>query len=614
MSFFKTNPTPLKGLLEDAEGGKLKLPEFQRSWVWDEDRIKSLIASVSQAFPIGAVMTLQTGGEVKLKERSIEGAPIAADAADAQSLILDGQQRITSLYQACLRDQVIETITSRKKGVKRWFYIDMRQALDPDADREEAIIGVPEDRVVRKNFGRDVALDLSTPEKEYKERMFPVWQVFDWGNWQSEYFRYWNREYRDFDRFDEETQVFGRFRDSVLENFKTFALPLIEMPSSTDLQAVCLVFEKVNTGGQPLDTFELVTAKYAASGFDLRQDWLGTSAQKGRYQRLKDFNRVLKSVSAVDFLQTVSLLATSQLGERTSATRKSLLTLPLEHYRQHSDLAHWGFQEASKFLGERNIFRPFDLPYRQQLIPLAAILATLGNKAENATVRERIATWYWSGVFGELYGSASETRFAKDVVEVPRWCLDEEQVEPTTCENAVFRADRLLTLRTRVSAAYKGVTALLMSTGGAKDWLSGKAYTLQLFFDEAVDIHHIFPRAWCRKAGIPDTTSNSVINKTPLSARTNRKLGGDAPSKYLTRLEQGTADQPAIATNRLDQHLLSHKIASDQLRADDFDGFFRARQEALLSLIETAMNKQAFRETGADEPETDIPDEEDEAF
>src|SRR6202789_2638294 len=159
-STFQTNPFDLHKLLEDCHRGVIQLPDFQRSWVWDEDRIKSLIASVSRAFPVGALMTLDTGGEVNFKPRLVEGAP-TANVAAAHSLLLDGQQRMTSLYQVTLRGKVVETVTPKKKKVKRWFYIDIRKALDPSADREEAIVGVPEDRVIRANFDRETILDLS---------------------------------------------------------------------------------------------------------------------------------------------------------------------------------------------------------------------------------------------------------------------------------------------------------------------------------------------------------------------------------------------------------------------------------------------------------------------
>src|ERR1700720_2820372 len=170
-STFQTNPIDLNKILDDCHCGEIQLPDFQRSWVWDEDRIKSLIASVSRAFPVGALMTLDTGGPVNFKPRPVEGAPAKARDMVPQSLLLDGQQRMTSLYQVTMRGKVVETVTPKNKKLKRWFYIDIQKALDPSVDREEAIVGVPEDRRVRTYFGREVMLDLSTPEREYASRM-----------------------------------------------------------------------------------------------------------------------------------------------------------------------------------------------------------------------------------------------------------------------------------------------------------------------------------------------------------------------------------------------------------------------------------------------------------
>ena len=138
-STFQTNPFDLDKILENCHNGIIQLPDFQRSWVWDEDRIKSLIASVSRAFPVGALMSLDTGGPVSFKPRPIEGAPAEARQVVPHSLLLDGQQRMTSLYQVTLRGKVVETVTPKNKKVKRWFFIDIRKALDPSIDREESI-------------------------------------------------------------------------------------------------------------------------------------------------------------------------------------------------------------------------------------------------------------------------------------------------------------------------------------------------------------------------------------------------------------------------------------------------------------------------------------------
>ncbi len=349
-STFQTNPYDLFKLLEDCHEGVIQLPDFQRSWVWDEDRIKSLIASVSRAFPVGALMSLNTGGPVNFKPRPIEGAPAAARDKQPQSLLLDGQQRMTSLYQVTLRGKVVETVTPKKKRVKRWFYIDIRKACDPTVDREDAIIGVPEDKIIRTEFGRDVVLDLSTAEHEYEALMFPVTQVFDWDKWQDGFDRFWKG-----DQHESVRDEFRQFKRQILENFKYYRVPVISLDSSTSKEAVCVVFEKVNTGGKPLDAFELVTAMYAASGHELRKDWFGEDGKKGRHRRLSETLRpadeesgIIAGVTNTDFLHAVSLFFTRErrraaeaAGKQgkelpaVSGNRQSLLNLPLDEYKRY---------------------------------------------------------------------------------------------------------------------------------------------------------------------------------------------------------------------------------------------------------------------------------------
>lgn len=605
-STFKTNPIDLIELLKDCHVGKLQLPDFQRSWVWDEDRIKSLIASVSRAFPVGALMTLDTGGEVNFKPRPVEGAPAEAKNVSPQSLLLDGQQRMTSLYQVTLRGKVVETVTPKNKKVKRWFYIDIRKALESTADREEAIVSVPEDRILRSDFGREVTLDLSTPEREYAALMFPLTQVFDWNRWQMGFYHHWPQDQR-----DAMFQTFLDFSQKVLENFKSYRVPVISLDRATTKEAVCVVFEKVNTGGKPLDAFELVTAIYAAEGHELRKDWYGDSEHPGRHRHLVDTLRpadseagILAGVSNTDFLQAISLFYTRDRrreAERSGKTgkelpavtgnRQALLDLPLAAYKKYEKRVEHGFIQAAKFLHMLHIYRIFDLPYQSQIVPLAAIIADLGDAWEHQTVRAHLERWYWNGVFGELYGSAVESRIARDFMEVPRWL--QGGPEPSTVSEVIFRADRLKTMRMRLSAAYKGVNALLMKTG-AQDFRSGQKFDHTVFFGENVDIHHIFPQAWCKHQGIKPAVYDSIINKTPLSFRTNRIIGGVAPSEYLAKLERGDKQTPAIDRERLHGYLHSHLIDPDVLRRDDFDAFMADRQKRLLALIEQATGKAAY--------------------
>lgn len=620
-STFQTNPIDLYRLLDECARGVIQLPDFQRSWVWDEERIKSLIASVSGAFPVGALMSLDTGGPVNFKPRPVEGAPPEARQVAPRSLLLDGQQRMTSLYQVTLRGKVVETVTPRKKRVRRWFYIDIRKALDGSLDREDVIVGVPEDKIERTDFGREIIRDLSTPEKEFAALMYPVCQVFDWDKWQDGFDEYWAGDQHKMLRED-----FRIFKRQILENFKYYRVPVIALDSSTSKEAVCVVFEKVNTQGKPLDAFELLTAMYAASGHELRKDWYGDEHAKGRHRRLADVLRladteagILAGVSNTDFLQAVSLFYTR--GRRVAAeasgkqgkdlpavsgNRQALLDLPLEAYKEFETRVEEGFIRAAKFLHMQHIYRIFDLPYQSQIVPLAAILADIGDAWEHEANRAKLVQWYWNGVFGEKYGSAVETRIALDFIEVPAWLGGGS--EPSTVSETIFRADRLKTMRMRLSAAYKGMNALLMKEG-AQDLRSGQKFDHTVFFGENVDIHHIFPQHWCKLHNIKPAIFDSIINKTPLSDRTNRIIGGVAPSEYIATLEKGSNTTPAIASQTLDDYLKSHLIDPTLLRADKFQAFMDDRQRRLLALIERAMGKSAYTGDIAEEGEDVEADE-----
>jgi uncharacterized protein with ParB-like and HNH nuclease domain len=108
-STFESQEPLLSDLLKDIRVGKIQLPDFQRPWVWDDVHIRSLLASVSRAYPIGAVMLLQTGGtEVRFKPRAVEGVSLL-NGVKPERLILDGQQRLTSLYGALMSDAPVET-------------------------------------------------------------------------------------------------------------------------------------------------------------------------------------------------------------------------------------------------------------------------------------------------------------------------------------------------------------------------------------------------------------------------------------------------------------------------------------------------------------------------
>lgn len=186
----------LNQLLMKVHNGSIQLPEFQCDWTWGDHRIRAILASLSQGYPMGAIMRLQYGGsDVQFKYRTFTG--VAVQNVHPEELVLDGQQRLTAMYQATYSSQPVVTKTDKGQMVKRFYYLSIDGCLDATEDRFDAVISVPEDRKIKKDFDRIVVLDLSTCEKEYEHRMFPMNIVFDLSasmNWCMGYLnRYGNR-------------------------------------------------------------------------------------------------------------------------------------------------------------------------------------------------------------------------------------------------------------------------------------------------------------------------------------------------------------------------------------------------------------------------------------
>lgn len=519
MSTFDSTKRLLPDILSDIVRGKIQLPDFQRGWVWDDEHVRSLLVSIARSFPVGAVMLLETGGEARFQVRPVENVPFSGQPPQAELLILDGQQRLTTLAQVlCLKDPV-KTRNEKDRPIERHYYLHIPTALEGPDRMDEALRALEPDRKLKSNFGRNIDLDLSSRE----------------------------------------------------------------------------------LGGVPLSVFELVTASYAADGYNLRDDWYGSNLRKvsSRYHRMAK-EPMLGVVEATDFLQAITILhtlerrmadfAAGKQGKQAaavSAKRAAILSVPLDAYRRWADKVETGFALVAKFMRKECFTNPRDLPYRTQLTPLAAVMAKLGERWLEPRIYEKLSRWFWCGVLGELYGGAVETRIANDVEDLLKW-VDQDGDEPRTIIESSFQPERLDRLTSRLSAAYKGLNVLVLRDG-AEDFF-WKANIRDLDADEVdLDIHHIFPQDWCEKRRIPRKRYNAIVNKTPISYKANRMIGGIAPSQYLQKIQDHK--QVKLDDAGMNRILESHLIRASDLRSDDFLAFYESRKQALLKLIEKVTGK-----------------------
>lgn len=588
---FQTPQYELAEYLRWTTSGKIQLPDFQRGYKWEDERIRQLLVTVLRGHPMGAVMLLTTGNDqVRFKPRPVEGVSLK-DGLEADWLLLDGQQRLTSLTQALTGEGIVRTKDARGQKLDRKYYLDIDLALQGDDRIDEAVRSIPADGMIRSNFGRDIDFDVSTEAQEIEQRFFPLRLLFDQLGASL-----WLTKLSDVQR------TLPAFMAQIIGPVATYDIPAIQLDKTTSKSAVATVFEKVNTGGLPLNVFELLTSLFAGDpsyyaqhgeDFRLNDDWRQT-------QELWKRAPVLSTVENTDFLQAVTMLttlkqnrtSTSDRPPAVSAKREDVLKLTLQDYIEWRQPLREAFLWAATFLADRYVFSAKEVPYPKQLVPLAAIRVVMGADADLIGVKDHLVRWFWCGILGELYGSASESRFARDIEAVPAWAKDPAgHPVPRTIGEASFVESRLLSLSSRRAAAYKGIAALILAQG-ARDWMEDKALDKIQYVDLAVDIHHIFPRAWCEKNAIEWQRLDSIINKTAIGAKTNRTIGGVAPSQYVQVIERNAQ----IVPERLDSLLAGHCIEPELLRADSFDSFFDARRAALCQLIERAMGKAVQRD------------------
>ncbi|MFD3787719.1 hypothetical protein [Streptomyces cyaneofuscatus] len=295
-------------------------------------------------------------------------------------------------------------------------------------------------------------------------------------------------------------------------------------------------------------------------------------------------------LSSIGFLQAIALVRTWErkeagAGAAVSCKRRDLLDLPLADFVRLAPALGEAFAWVGDFLERQCIVRPNDLPYKTQLVPLAAVRAILGDGMEGQGPQEKIEQWYWCGVLGEMYGGSTETRFTRDVEQLVDWIRQEDRA-PDTVTDAFFFTERLDTLTTRNSAAHKGIYALLVKQG-AVDWHYTDSPLSPGQLDEySVDVRQVFPKAWFRRGNSQGLPTNSIVNKTPLSYRAAMDMMG-APSSYLSTLVAASDLRPEWFADVVATHL----IDPESLRESDYKRFYTDRSRQLQELVRSVMGK-----------------------
>ncbi|MGP0048234.1 MAG: winged helix-turn-helix domain-containing protein [Solirubrobacteraceae bacterium] len=540
---FHTVRRTMLQMLAELHSGQLALPDFQRTFVWAPDETRELLVSMIRWFPAGALLFLQ-GGSATFKARAVEGAPELAERPS--HLVLDGQQRLTSLYQA-----IYGVGDSR-------FFLDLG-ALLGGADVDQAV----------KVFSVERARHLESIEAQARTLMMPLSAVRDFGaaRWRDAVV-----PLRDDEDRERVRDLLREVEYSCIDPLVKYAFPLTVLPEGTSLEAVCTIFETLNRTGRPLTPFELVSARAFAGGHSLYDLW---NDALERHPILGDFG-----------IKPYYLLQCIALRLALSCKRRSVISLPAD------DIAH-GWESAVNSMGavltmlrdECGVLTPKWLPYEPMLIPLATVwneVAATSGPAHGA-MRTKLRTWFWCASCTGEYESSSATLAERDAPALKSWLTGGD--EPQVVRAFEWDPERWRTVTTRQQGLYRATMALTLRQR-PRDFHTGAPLTPELIEAGRIDDHHVFPRAYLRTVDNGDHL-DSVLNHCLIDRATNIGISNRAPSSYLAEIRTELR-----AT--LDDVLRSHSLPvgpESPLLADDFDAFLDWRQHALQEALASVTGK-----------------------
>ena len=541
----------LRFLLDSIHNREVALPDFQRDFVWDPRATEELIESILQNYPAGSLLRIKNKVGFFFAPREVAGAP-TLDGHSPSYLVLDGQQRLTSLYQALYGT-----------GNHRYF-VNLRGLLD-GVDLDDCVFYLRKHRAERR-FG--------TIKQQAKDLVFPLEVLFG----RSTGFEEWldqviEQRTENEDARKELKQKLRSVRNTWIQNIEDYEFPVVTLAEETEAEAVCTIFETLNRTGVKLSVFDLLTARFWPENVRLRELWEDARTE---HPVLEEFG-----VDPYYILQAIAIFTAKAAP---SCKRGDVLKMEVGQILTGWKPVVRGVAEMLQMLrNDCGVVLPYWLPYHPILIPAGAVLAkhhhTTGPQV--GAIRDKIKRWFWCSVFSQVYENAPNSQAVKDFTELTSWFAG--STEPASVRDFSFEPDVLRETTTRQRAIYRGCIALILSNE-SRDLYSGSRITASLVLEKKIDDHHVFPKGYLIDSGeeVSVTLRDCILNRTLIDKETNIRIGKKAPADYLEQIEA------ELGAERLDKVLASHLLpggTDSSLREGRFSDFLNDREKRFAQRI-----------------------------
>jgi hypothetical protein len=549
---FETSDVTIQKLIKQVEEGTMQLPEFQRDFVWAENKQKDLIASIHQGFPTGSLLMMHVDSNPQLAFRPVKYFKTENEAP--KLLVLDGQQRVTSLAY---------TFSEKHNKDTRAFF-DIRKMFLSNLNPSD--IDLLENQIIQiKKSSADLSSLIQNLEKA---DLLPCSCIYN-----SKLKADLLEKYRTFLRKKGKSEnTFLHFLDRLdtyFEQFLNYRFPSINIYADADLDVVSTIFTKLNTQGQRLSAFDLCLAKYFKESGGKWQLKKFLEEEKEADSRIE-----LVDDDGTSFLQAIALVAGVE-HKKASLVKH----LSYKHIQDHKEDILGSFKEMGRFFQEVLKCKDIgDIPYDTTIPPLSLVFKNWSKipVKKRSQIQARIVKWIIVSGLKKWYTEGTDEKQREDKKTTIPYVLGEVSKEPLGISEPWILDSEFIKSS---SGSRRTVLIRILRMNSVSDFISG---------NDPNEVHHIFPKKYLKNTKTDSELTNSILNLTLISKSTNASIGGKSPSEYLRKdiiptLMKNHKEKKDASDKRLRHIMEKHFIDAEaykKLIADDYIGFLRARARA----------------------------------